>query len=324
MQVAGDCHITLLICTYNNAAYLEKALTAIAGQVVDPSVAWEVLVVDNNCTDHTHQVVRAFQEAHSIPKLRLLSEPRQGVGFARKRGLRASQGRLIGFIDDDCLIAPDWLAHAVGFAASHPNAGAFGGHNELLWETEPNELLLAYGESLARQDFGGVEQRLPSTGKRYPVGAGLVLRREAVVASGWVEQGALAGRDPRRFGAGEDTELVLRIRNAGWEIWYTSRPRLQHVIPERRTTLPYLRRLHRGFGCAEVFLRNLSLNRQATISARCEGLCWSIAELLTVLRRFWLGYMCYVKERPTWLIRLSYACGCLEGAVLFLLTGGAR
>jgi glycosyltransferase involved in cell wall biosynthesis len=311
--------LTVLICTHNKARLLDRALESVAAQVLPPEVRWEVLVVGNRCTDETTEVVRRWGESGRIPRLRYVSERRLGVSFARRRGLRESRGGLIGLVDDDCLLEPDWAAQALRFADATPRAGAFGGRNELLWVAPPTLLADLYGESLARQDLGADPRLMPVNEWRMPVGAGLVIRRRAIVDSGWIEDGMLRARQPRNLGAGEDTEISLRIRRAGWEVWYSPQQRLQHVIPPERMTLDYLRRLHRGFGRADVFLRSLYLAPQPR--PRLEGVAWAAGVLREVLDRYQEGYVRYEDERPTWLIRLSYARGCLEGAGVFLLTG---
>jgi hypothetical protein len=230
-------------------------------------------------------------------------------------------GRLIAFVDEDCLLADDWIERALEFAATHPEAGAFGGRNELQWEEKPSDLCVAYGESLARQDFGDQPLLLPTASGRMPCGAGFVIRRDALLASGFLESSLLAGRDPVRLGAGEDTEIALYIHSAGWQIWYNPAGRLRHVIPASRMTLPYLCRLHRGFGRAEIYLRLLSRRRRLTAGNCLRGLGWSLAELGRVLARFPKGYCCYINERPTWCIRWHWALGCIEGAVRLLCLG---
>jgi glycosyltransferase involved in cell wall biosynthesis len=311
--------LTLLICTHNNAGLLDGALEKIAQQVLPPDARWEVLVVANRCTDETPEVVRRWGASGRIPRLRYISERRLGISHARERGLRESHGRLVGFVDDDCLLAPDWATQALRFAEANPRAGAFGGINELAWEVPPTRVADLYGESLARQDLGPVPRLMPVNEWRMPVGAGLVVRRQAIIDSGWIEHGQLSARGPRSLGAGEDTEISLRIRRAGWEVWYSPELRLRHVIPPERMTLAYLRRLHRGFGRADVFLR--SLDRAPQPHPRLDGVAWAVGVLREVIERYQEGYLRYENERPTWLIRLSYARGCLEGAFRFLLTG---
>jgi glycosyltransferase involved in cell wall biosynthesis len=311
--------ITLLVCTHNKASLLDRALETVSGQALPPEVRWEVLVVANRCTDETSEVVRRWGASGRMPRLRYISERRLGISFARKRGLRESRGRLIGFVDDDCLLAPDWASHALGFAEENPRAGAFGGRNELFWEAQPTRVAELYGESLARQDLGPEPRLMPVQEWRMPVGAGLVVRREAVVDSGWLDDGILRSRTGRGLRAGEDAEIALRIRRAGWQVWYSPELRLRHVIPPERMTLAYLRRLHRGFGRADVFLRALDMAPRS--HPRLEGIAWAVGVMREVLDRYQEGYVRYENERPTWLIRLSYARGCLEGAVRFLLTG---
>jgi glycosyltransferase involved in cell wall biosynthesis len=311
--------LTVLVCTHNRMRLLERSLRSLAEQRVDPSVCWEVLVVDNGSRDGTKDVIARAACAGRLPSLRYIVEPRLGVAHARRRGIRSAQGRLVAFVDDDCLPAPDWIEQVLRFAAVHPEAGAFGGRNEILWETPPAPLAELYGESLGRQELGDQALRMPVNAWRMPVGAGLVVRRDAVRASGWLERGVLRGRHPRSLGAGEDTEIALYLRHAGWEVWYAPACRLRHVIPRHRTTLAYLRRIHRGFGRAEVYLRALA--RGSDSGQRLEGVAWATRQFQKVLARFPQGFVRFATERPTWLIRLSYAWGCLEGASYYLVTG---
>jgi glycosyltransferase involved in cell wall biosynthesis len=193
MSTPPETKLTVLICTRNQARLLERTLDAIAQQRVPPELGWEVVVVENQCSDDTVQVVHRWQREPRIPTLRLLSEPRLGAGHARKTGMKHSTGELIAFVDDDCLLADDWIAQACEFAGEHPDAGVFGGRNELVWETPPSALCVDYGESLARQDLGEAPHRLPDEGRTVLCGAGLVLRRSALLKSGYLDTGLLTG-----------------------------------------------------------------------------------------------------------------------------------
>jgi glycosyltransferase involved in cell wall biosynthesis len=316
--------LTLLVCTHNRAIGLRKTLATLPELHKPEGLRWELLVVNNNSSDNTSEVVTAFAWESSAMEVRLVNENRLGVGFARKRGVIESRGRLISFLDDDCWPEPDWLVEMIKFEHGHPRAGAFGGRNALEWETVPDSLCVAYGESLARQDWGNQAFQLPKTGQKLPCGAGLVLRREAIIEAGYVHAGRLTGRHPKALGAGEDTEIQMLIRQAGWEIWYAPSMRLRHWIPADRMQFKYLRRLHRGFGRAEIYLRLLGRGLPLSLLNRWTGLRWAIEELRIVLARFWLGFLRYKRERPTWLIRLSFAIGCLEGACALLFLGRVR
>lgn len=316
-----EADITLLICTHDNADQLGRALAAIADQRVPAGARWEVLVIDNNCTDHTREVVERFQSDPRIPALRLERETTQGVGYARKTGLRLAAGHLVGFVDDDCLLDPDWVAEALAFADAHPRAGAVGSHVRLRWEVPPPEYCQQYGESLARQEFGDSPVRLPDRGRQIPCGAGLLLRRRAVLESGYPTRGILQGRDPRRLGAGEDAEVAFFVRNAGYEVWLNPAMRVQHHIPPWRTELPYLRRLHRGFGRAESHLRLLAMHTTPDLLPRVREVGSALGELRRVAARYRAVYRQLPDQRPSLAIGLAYAVGYLEGSLWRLLTG---
>ena len=112
---------TVLIATYNRASHLRETLRDLAQ--LRCSEAWEVLVVDNNSSDSTHDVV--VDEATRFPvDLRYLFEPVQGKPAALNSGIKASRGEIICFIDDDMRAEPDWLVRTgeVSFAIYAPRA----------------------------------------------------------------------------------------------------------------------------------------------------------------------------------------------------------
>jgi glycosyltransferase involved in cell wall biosynthesis len=92
--------VSLVIPAYNEEHQLALCLDAIARQTVRP---FEVLVVDNNSTDQTAAIARRY------PFVTLLSEARQGPVFARNAGFNAARGEIIGRIDVDSHIAPNWI-----------------------------------------------------------------------------------------------------------------------------------------------------------------------------------------------------------------------
>ena len=166
--------LEVVICTYNNALMLDQALSALARQHAVPDGSWSCLVVDNNCTDETQEVIEQHRAAARIPGLRSVREPTQGLTPARLRGVRSSLAAWIAFVDDDCILEPHWIAQALAFTESHAHVGAFGGKVTLDFESEPPDYVRAYGYSFAEQNHGKDRAKVP-----FLVGAGLVVSRSA-------------------------------------------------------------------------------------------------------------------------------------------------
>jgi glycosyltransferase involved in cell wall biosynthesis len=233
--------ITIVVCTYNNAETLAFTLAHLAAQRDASDIHWDVLVVDNNCTDRTQEVVRGWMPTMSVP-LRVITESLQGINPARVAGVRHSAGAWIAFIDDDCLLEPDWIRQAASFIDEHPDAGAFGGQVVLKFERTVPVYAEGYGYAFAETRLGDVALR-----RDWLAGAGMVLRRSAVAETGWLDGQFLDDRIGGRLVSGGDVELGLRIAEQ-FEIWYAPRCVLNHAIPMRRTERAYLRRLVFGLG----------------------------------------------------------------------------
>lgn len=238
--------LDLVICTYNNAALLDKTLLAIARQKVNPEAEWSVLVVDNNCTDNTQEVIKKYQASKKIPGLSVIVETKQGLTAARHCGVQNTKGNWIAFVDDDCFLSEDWVEQALRFAAIHPDCGAFGGQVILDWEAPPAKYVLKYGYSFAQQK-GKNHQK-----KNCLAGAGMVLNRAALARTGWIDKPLLQDRIGNQLISGGDVEIALRIYGAGYDLWYTPDCKLYHFIPTRRTSQKYLVDINYGLGTSQV------------------------------------------------------------------------
>ncbi len=110
--------ISIVIPVYNEEEGLAACLQAIAAQTVAP---YEVIVVDNNSTDNSVAVANLF------PFVQVLSEPRQGVVHARTTGFNAARGDIIGRIDADSLVAPNWVESLQQLFNNQPELAAVTG-----------------------------------------------------------------------------------------------------------------------------------------------------------------------------------------------------
>lgn len=240
--------ISVLVCAHNGAERLPGTLRHLAAQRTPPGLPWEVLLIDNASTDGTATAARALWPAGAPARLRVVSEPRPGLRLARECGFRESCWPLLVFIDDDNRIAPDYLARAAGIMARKPEVAACGGRAEPVCEVAPPAWFPNHAHAYATGPQGNPRGDEP--GPRPQLwGAGLVIRRpalDALRAGGF--RPLSMGRTEGRLDAGEDTELCLALRLAGWQLWYDPGLRLDHWIPRSRLEWRYLRRLTRGFG----------------------------------------------------------------------------
>src|ERR1700752_2636682 len=110
--------ITVILCTYNRCRRLVKALESVAVSQVPAPTEWEVLVVDNNSSDQTSEVVEESRR-HYPGRFRYLFEPQPVKSYALNRGIRESLGEILAFKDDDVTVEPTGLLNL--------NAGLYAG-----------------------------------------------------------------------------------------------------------------------------------------------------------------------------------------------------
>lgn len=251
--------LTVAICTRNSAQRISRVLTALAAQRVVSGLAWEVLLIDNASDDATARSAVQQAALYGLP-LRVVAEAQPGLAHARQKAAREARGAVISFVDDDNIVAADWVAAAVEFMRLHPRAGLVGGRISAEF-TEPQSRPVDFAERFARAlgcwDMGPADLRYPEPVLYPPCGAGLTLRTNVVRAVYQHCGSHLTGRRGGRLISGEDYELGLLILKLGWEAWYTPTLRMAHVMPPARLTEEYLRRLKIGNTQGEHWLNYL-------------------------------------------------------------------
>jgi glycosyltransferase involved in cell wall biosynthesis len=259
--------LTVAIPTYNGERRLPEVLEqlriscgyALQAAIHTEPLSCEVLVVDNNSTDNTAKVVQDYQAnwPEQFP-LRYCFEPKQGAAFARHRAFEEAKGELVGFLDDDNLPAPDWVAAAYDFAQEHPEAGAYGSRIHGAFEVTPPQNFHRLAPFLAITERGSEPLRYEPQKKLLPPSAGLVVRKQAWLNS-VPSKLVLTGRTPNSMLTSEDLEMLSHIQANGWEIWYNPAMQIEHKIPHWRLEREYLIPFFRGIGLSRHVTRMLSV-----------------------------------------------------------------
>lgn len=245
--------VSIVICCYNSSSRLSATLSFIKSQNIPEQVHCEVIVVDNASQDDTTEVAYRCWSKDSRLEMRVVREPSPGLSQARLRGIAESKYELVSFIDDDNWVCDDWVAIVTEVMSSNPMIGACGGFSEPVSNMPLPEWFDRVKGSYA------VGSQAEQTGEIHTSkglwGAGLTLRKQAwadILEKGFAH--LCSDRKGDQLISGGDTELSYALRLAGWKLWYDSRLRFQHFLPDSRLSWEYLRRLHRGFGASSVLL----------------------------------------------------------------------
>jgi len=237
--------VSIVISTYNRCEMLPPALESVLAQVSD-GVNYELIVVDNNSTDKTREVVESFI-ARGAKNLRYVFEGRQGLSHARNAGIAAARAPIIAFTDDDVRVAPDWAARIKRAFAEHPEVDFVGGKVLPRWEAEPPSWLTPdHWSPLALTNYG--EEPVYSNA-RNPLclfGANFSFRREVFDEIGHFASDLQRVKDG--IGSTEDHELQLRLWQAGKQGLYL--PELVTIadVQANRLNKSYHRRWNAGHG----------------------------------------------------------------------------
>jgi len=245
--------VSVVICSYNRAAYLSDTLRTLAAALEPHGNAVEVLVVNNASTDSTEEVVSAFIKEHPLLTVRLVREERQGLSFARNAGLAQARGSVVCFLDDDVYVSEGWLAGILKAFTLGERIGCVAGRTRLQWPDVPRPGWLdhTYVGILSEWDFG---DRSFVMGKEYAfVGANFALSREAVSAIGAFDPEL--GRKRNILLSGEDTDYAQRLLGKGFSIAYSAEAYIHHrLFPEQMTYSWFCRRFFWN-GVTTYFLR---------------------------------------------------------------------
>lgn len=270
--------LTLAICTYNRAGQLRSALASLAA-CIQPADRWELIVVDNNSTDDTPEVVAEF--AGRLP-IRRIFEAIQGLSVARNRALAECRSDVLLFTDDDLRFDRDWLRCYEAAFAAHPEVGWFGGRVRPLWEQgRPpwlvDEHLPLISGLLVHYDLGA-QDRAYAPNDPSPFGASFALRRRIFERFGAFRLDlGVKGNVP---GRGEEAEYFDRLRAANELGWYVGSASAWHWQDPKRFTLGHLFRYGVEKGKAEVRLGRSGGSRAVTYANELAYLARAIGQLV--------------------------------------------
>jgi len=244
-------NISVVICTYNNCKRLGITLSAILQCKIPQGVSWELVIVNNNCTDKTDKVVEEY--ANTLP-ISYVYAPNQGLSRARNTGLKNVKGELVVFIDDDVLIPKNWLKEIWAAYEEKPEGYFFGGPIESLFEGEnPDDQLLELTMPSIKGLYYGADARELRLNE-YFVGANWACPREYVIKAGGFDLKKGPNSPGGKSTSGEETHLMDKLRNMGLIPYYLPNIPVKHFVPVKKTKLTHIARRWESLGYETAML----------------------------------------------------------------------
>ncbi|WP_300596771.1 glycosyltransferase [Niabella sp.] len=217
---------SVVVCSYNGSRTIAQCLEGIL-QLNYKN--YEVIVVDDGSRDNLAEIVSRYP-------VQLIRTPNMGLSNARNTGMRAAQGEVIAYIDDDAYPDPDWLNY-LSYAFTHSDHVAVGGPN--LVPDEDGDLAACVGCAPG----GPLQVLITDEVAEHIPGCNMVIRRQALLDIG--------GFDPRYRTAGDDVDVCWRLQEAGGTIGYHPGAMVWH---HRRNSFRAYWKQQKGYGKAEALL----------------------------------------------------------------------
>lgn len=222
--------VTVAIATYNRADEVERTLVTLARLDTDGCPDHEVLVVDNNSTDDTPDVVARFAPLFA-GRLKYTRETRQGLSHARNTAMREAKYEIVAFLDDDVDVSSEWLRRLSAVFAEE-DVATVGGRAFLVYPSERPKWLSEEIEGLLTKVELGEERRPARPDEVY--GVNLSFRAD------WLRRAGEFRTDVGRVGnlllGGEDSDMLERVAALGGRIVYEPGAVVGHRVPRTRLT----------------------------------------------------------------------------------------
>lgn len=240
--------VSVVICSYNRAAYIVGALASLYQQTASKD-HFEVIVVDNNSTDGTEQVVAKWRSDHTDGHFHYSTETKQGASFARNTGAQLAKGQWLCFMDDDAIATPSYIENIIQHIHTKPEAIGFGGR--IIPKYIPYEpKWMSYYVSSLVGNFDYAPTACAFENGKYPIESNMIVKKDVYDAIGGFNTLIPGVVGTLRIG-GEGKELFYKILALGHTIYYDPSICVHHVVEVKKLTSEYMYRVASGIGRGE-------------------------------------------------------------------------
>ena len=197
--------LSVVICTRNRADLAAAAVQSVCEQTL-PEDRYEILLVDNGSTDHTHAAIVAVQRRYPKHVIRYVREEETGLSHARNRGYREAAGVYVAYLDDDGKAPSHWLEYAQVLIDRHHPDGLGGPILAFFQTDKPVWFKDAYGS------FSKTSTPRPLRSAEAFYGGNMFFLKDLLDSYGGFDPNL--GMRGYTIGYGEETDFQIRLRVA--------------------------------------------------------------------------------------------------------------
>lgn len=199
--------ISVVICTYNRSELLKLAIQSVCNQSADKE-EFELIIVDNNSSDNTSEIVANFSALHS--NIKYIKEINQGLSYARNRGYAESRASYVAYLDDDAKANSEWVEKAINLTETY-EPDAFGGPIYPYYLTQKPDWFKDEYQTFNLYDYTGWMKKEHSLS-----GSNMIFKKEILQEfNGFSINLGMKGNQQAY---GEESDLIERLKEAGKKI----------------------------------------------------------------------------------------------------------
>ncbi len=234
------CSISVILCTYNSAASLEKTLAQLNSQIFEKGQVFvEYIIVDNNSTDHTAQTIKMYAERNS--SFSYTFEPKQGLSHARNTGTLTAKGRYVLFTDDDAEIPQDWVQQYADVIQKYSPVCAYS-KIAVIWDNpKPWWYIQAFRPYFVELDYGNQILEVNDIHHEFFGKNFCILKSEILEQGGFDPK---LGRMGDKLVAGEETIIYRRMIGNNKKVIYFPNAEVGHRLKPKEYTVEHIHKLY--------------------------------------------------------------------------------
>ena len=212
--------VTVIIITRNRPKILIDCLEHIAKQSY---ADFETVVVDSSNNYETRDLLAQWLTVRYIS----IWDGRNNMPAARNLGISRAHGEIVAFIDDDCMVYPDWLEYIVSGYSIDGKIGGVGGSiiDERFTDAQFNEVGSVFSDGTVVHNF--LKEFHEHLSVEWLGGGNMSFRRSILNTLGGFDE---------KFGGNnsyEEVDMATRVRKAGYELLFVPGAVVEHIFAQR-------------------------------------------------------------------------------------------